>query len=376
MSTHRTPTTTPSEETPLSSGRDGRSQNSPRLHSSNQKEYQALSFHQNSSESLPTTVADATTTAEDSSSRQQKRRGRILLFVVSFLYGTLNVSLRLVYAMDDPPSASALSTVRGWLAVICFIPFVMQKNSGASSGTESTQQHGLIANSTRQQRPLWMVSFELALLNFGAQALLNVSLLFIASARAAFLTETSVVMTPLISAIAGHSVRWTVWLACLAAMMGLVILSDNDDGLGNFSFGDFLVLGGALSWSLYLFRLSQCGAYNEVDMQALKTVFLACLYTLWFLISQWQSSVLLWTGYATLAAWLLLFYSALGPGAVADVIQQKAQASIAAPEANVILAMEPLFTSILGFVLLSEALTLTEVFGGGFLIAAAILATR
>jgi drug/metabolite transporter (DMT)-like permease len=111
-------------------------------------------------------------------------------------------------------------------------------------------------------------------------------------------------------------------------------------------------------------------------MQALKTVLLACLYSTWFGISSLHSGdVSLWTGYTNVAAWLLLFYSALGPGTIADIVQQKGQSFVSAAEANVIIAMEPVFTSILGFIILGEAMTLQEFLGGGLLIVAAILAT-
>lgn len=329
---------------------------------------------------------------DDHSSHRTLMLGRFMLFFVSFLYGTLNVSLRLVYATTDPPAASALSTVRGWLAAVCFAPFLLQKHHTRQStqvkihNSDTLEELAVASDNPHQElptdqlltrRPLWLVSLELALLNFGAQALVNISLVFLPSARAAFLTETSVVMTPLLSAAAGYSVRWTVWVGCASAMVGVIILSDTKDGIGNFSVGDLLVLAGAFCWSTYLFRLSQCGAsYDEVDLQFWKTVMLAALYTLWFIVAQYMSEESLWAGYNNVVAWLLLFYSALGPGAVADVIQQKAQASIAAAEANVILAMEPVFTSILGFIFLSEALTLTEFLGGSCIIAAAILATR
>lgn len=117
-------------------------------------------------------------------------------------------------------------------------------------------------------------------------------------------------MTPVLSRIAGHAVHVAVWIACVIALTGLFILSDND-GFGNFGGGDILCLMGALSWSMYIFRLSSCQAYDEVQLQALKTVLLAMLYTVWFVAAAIQSDVPLWLGYTNLAAWALLFYSAL-----------------------------------------------------------------
>ena len=48
-------------------------------------------------------------------------RGRSLLCLVALLYGTLNVSLRLVYQLPAPPTAAALSATRGILASLCFV---------------------------------------------------------------------------------------------------------------------------------------------------------------------------------------------------------------------------------------------------------------
>jgi len=335
--------------------------------------------------------------------------GRLLLFGVAFLYGTLNVTLRLVYALPEPPSASVLSTVRGWLAAACFLPFLwvqqrserVEKQRGRQ--LERSEEGGAqraaaaAAPAPAPALSLWIAAAELAGWNFGAQALVNVGLLWISSsARASFLTETSVVITPIIAAAAGHRPKPTVWVACAVAMVGLLALSHNDSKGGDqnsgsdassssspifFGIGDLFVLGGAVCWSMYIYRLSRVGgSYDEVRMQAVKTLLLACFYTSWFaasmLVREETDGPSLWVGWTDWAAWGLLLYSALGPGTVADIVQQMGQAAItSAAEANVILAMEPVFTSVLGFLLLGEAMTMSEYVGGGLLIGAAVLAT-
>jgi drug/metabolite transporter (DMT)-like permease len=329
-----------------------------------------------------------------------KLAGRLLLFGVSFLYGTLNVVFRWVYELPDPPSASALSTVRGWMAAACFLPFLLTqqqiqnrgaRSDGRSSPSTSSSHSSIDGHrSPRGDRiarppPFWRIATELAAWNFGAQGLVNVGLLWTESARASFLTQTSVVMTPVVSAVAGYPVRRTVWLACACAMGGLVLLSSHSEsdsdgehkvGVG-FGFGDILCLLGALCWSMYIFRLSAVGdMFDEVQMQAAKTFNLALLYTSWFLIASLRSESSLWPGWRNIEAWVLLFYSAFGPGTVADLMQQRGQAVIPASESNVILSMEPVFTSLLGRVILGEATSMTEKLGGGLIILAAIVATR
>lgn len=319
------------------------------------QEYECLSIR---SESLPLD-------AQQQEPQTTKICGRLLLALVAFIYGTLNVTLRLVYALPGPPSASALSCTRGWLAVLCFLPMLkLQQHTTTSSSIQ-----------TLPARPLFIMALELAIWNFGAQGLVNIGLESVPSARAAFFTQTSVVMTPVVSRIAGHAVHVTAWIGCVIALVGLFILSDNN-GFGHFGVGDVLCLLGALCWSMYIFRLSTCQAYDEISLQAVKNVLLASLYTVWFVIASIQSDVSLWLGYRNPTAWLLLFYSALGPGSVADVLQQKGQAVISAAEGNVILSMEPVFTALLGLVLLGEALSWQEIVGGGLIITAAIVATQ
>lgn len=346
-----------------------------------------------------TEVSSPLSPAEDTSSNRvtAKLVGRLLLFGVSFLYGTMNVVFRYVYDLPGPPSASALSSARGWMAAACFIPFLLAKPRSPASHTpqrhQPLSQHdsdadlndAVDASATRSRdqasdrRPsFWRTALELALWNFGSQGLVNVGLLWTESARASFLTQTSVVMTPVVSALAGHPVRRTVWAACGCAMGGLILLSSRGGKMGaGFGVGDILCLAGALCWSMYIFRLSSVGdLFDEVNLQAAKTLNLAILYTSWFLLAAARSDVSLWPGWTSPLAWALLFYTAAGPGTLADVLQQKGQAIIPASESNVILSMEPVFTSFLGFIILGEDSTVTEKFGGGLIILAAIIATR
>ena len=380
-------------------------------------------------ESTHSRPEDTTTTATAAASNNKNKKksilqGRGLLLLVAFLYGTLNVTLRWVYALPGPPSASALTTTRGWMAAICFVPFLLLHNSNSnnnnnnnkrrlpprhlpvqsqesslsrvSSSSSSSFQSFLWLPKT-SRRSLWSVSTELAVWNFGAQGLLTLGLLYISSARASFFTQTSVVMTPVVSFLAGHHVHSTLWVACICALAGLVMLSSsksddvNDDnnaantqqqqqqqhGLFHFGLGDVLCLTGALSWSLYIFRLSHCKHYNEIHMQAAKTFVLAILYSGWYLAAKILVSphVPLWPGHNHWLAWLLIFYSALGPGTIADVIQQLGQSVVTAAEANIILSLEPVFTAVLGRFLLGEGTCWQEKVGGALILAAALIAS-
>lgn len=297
--------------------------------------------------------------------------GRGLLCLVALLYGTLNVSLRLVYNVPEPPTASALSAARGLLASLCFIPILASRKQPLEEETSDVKYKG----------PILRAGLELAVWNFLAQGLLNIGLLSTGSARASFLTQTSVLITPVISMLFGQSVPLAVWIGCAIALCGLTLLSGGGGAGGTmllaFSTGDWLVMGGALSWSLYLFRISKIGKhFNEINLQAIKTTFVAILYSVWFGFSMWQNPAtpMGWT--TSLVAWGALAYSAVATGTVADILQQQGQKNVSASEANVILSMEPVFAAFFAWLLMGEVTSLQEALGGGLILVAALVATR
>jgi len=311
-------------------------------------------------------------------------RGRLLLVLVALLYGSLNVALRFVYDVPKvPPTAAALSATRGWLAFLCFLPplFLDQKQSanGENSGTTAVL-------------PLFRSGLELAIWGFLAQGLLNVGLVSTGSARASFLTQTSVLFTPLISTLIGkQKVGKSMWLACVVALVGLVVLTVGGTSAAAaaaatsaFSFslssGDLFVLGGALSWSMYLFRISALGPkHPDLILQGVKTGLMAVLYSIWwigttavnklpfFSIPSWMASGSI--------VWMALFFSAVGPGTIADVLQQKGQADVSPSEANILLSAEPVFATIFAVLLLGETSSLLEMIGGALILAAAVVAS-
>ncbi|GAX27098.1 hypothetical protein FisN_13Lh358 [Fistulifera solaris] len=332
---------------------------------------------------LPTTTTSTTTTTTTSTTPitvHPQWHGRGWLLGVAFLYGTLNVTLRSIYAQPHPPSAAALSTSRGWLAVLCFLPLLLRQKTKPSSTIIS------------------FPALELAVWNFGAQGLANIGLLTVPSARAAFLTQTSVVWTPFLSCLVkkNHCPQRHHWWASFVCACGLGLLSwshapENapSNSTSHHAYGHVLLLLAAGCWSMYIVRLSTLSVgHEEVSLQACKNVYLATLYSLWWLLqsileektqfdassslsSSSSSSSSSW--YLNPILWCLLLYSALGPGTLADIGQQHGQCLLQeATESNVWLSLEPVFTALLGYCLLNEPLSWVELGGGGLVVSAAL----
>ena len=191
--------------------------------------------------------------------------------------------LRAVYNTDGPPVASVLSFARQCLSVLVFIPIFMFTPPAADEGD------GQVGEKTPDARSLWLAALELAAWNVGAQGLINAGVLFTQAARASFLTQTSVVITPLLSALAGEKVNRQVWAGCGLALGGLFLISTSGGGAEvsvgaakEVLRGDMMVLGGALCWSMYIFRTSKiASSYDELKFQFAKNSLMALLYGGW-----------------------------------------------------------------------------------------------
>jgi drug/metabolite transporter (DMT)-like permease len=208
-------------------------------------------------------------------------------------------------------------------------------------------------------------------------------------------------MTPLIAITVGDKVTKFVWLGCLSSYIGLGFLSfpvgnggddvrhDNDGGAGDdvgdatsvsmghggLGTGDYLVLFSAICWSFYILRTSRFGSrHDTIKLQGVKNFLLAILYTAWWWLDN-RSNHGLSPGWKNPMVLSILLYSALFPGTIADVLQQNAQGSVPATESTVLLSTEPIFTAVLGFLLLGERLSFQESCGGAFLMFGTFLAS-
>ena len=373
-----------------------------------------------------TTCTAAPAAANTNGTTTTTNYGRMLLVSVAFAYGSLSVSLRSVYERPGPPAPSILSATRGWMSVLCLLPFIFLRRysnshsnintSGgsnddddddgnalapskliitSSSSSSSSSPSSSSSSSPSSKNTFWLYTFELAVLNFGMQSLINIGLVTTSSARVAFLTQLSVVLTPILGVVLkGTKGQPRTWLACFIALLGLYILSSSSSSSSssdrdnsnteknalNLSFGDLCCIGSAFCWSYYIYRLSDWGhRFDEAQTMIVKNFFMAVFFTLWTILSYYfttttsSSSSSLWEGYKDPISWLILFYSAASSGSIADVLQQKGQKVVPASESNVLLSLEPVFTTLLGFLLIHEIPTRYEIIGGFFIVASSIL---
>ena len=105
----------------------------------------------------------------ESVATSKKARGRATLLLVAFLYGTLNVTLRAIYATDGPPAASVLSLVRQVLSIASFVPIFAAARAGNEDVGSESEERRVQPLDGAEVRPMWMSALELAFWNFGAR---------------------------------------------------------------------------------------------------------------------------------------------------------------------------------------------------------------
>ena len=281
---------------------------------------------------------------------------RATLLAVALSYGSQDVALRLVLTLTAAPSPPAVALVKALIQAAAFAPpyFLSQREGTA---------------------PPWSVSLGLAAALVASNEFLLEGIKRTSAAKAAFLLQLSVVFTPMLEYLVLRRRQGArVWLGALCACVGCACLTSSTDDsfvIVQQRTGDLLVVAAATAWAAYIVLTaaipSDAGA---LEVQARKN--LACAF---FYGACWASSASVEaSGAWTPLALLVVAYCALVPGALADVLQQRAQAAIHAAEASIVLSSEPIWAALLAAPVLGEGLTARVGGGGALIFAGAALA--
>lgn len=285
------------------------------------------------------------------------------LVLISVLYGSSDVSFRLLFLLPRPPTAISLCLVKTVLGTIAFVPSMVR------SCRERTEER------------YWPIALYLALFSVASGAAIFAGIARTDASRAAFLLQLSVVSTPVLERLVLHRHQpLVIWIGAAIALLGVAFLSHSSSSslteVGRRdSIGDAFVVLGAVLWGYYLVITASLPATSDAGrLQSLKYLFAVALYAIWALAQQTSSQSVL-AGWENPWAWLLTIYGAWIPGALADVMQQEAQAYVRASEASLLLASEPVWALLLAVPILGESFGPYEIVGGILILGAAALAS-
>jgi drug/metabolite transporter (DMT)-like permease len=215
----------------------------------------------------------------------------------------------------------------------------------------------------------------LGVLMFAGYALETAGLQYTSASKAAFITGSSVVWVPLLSATFGR-VRMNLWIAAgaLAAFAGLYFVAVPPQGLGGLNRGDVLIAFCAIAFALHIIaagtwaRRHSVAALNTVQ-SAMTTVLSAGALMIPVALHREVPRVTLNAG----LAWAL-FYAAVISTALAFALQFWAQRYTTPSHTAIMFSLEPVFAVIIGWLAAGEHLTEREFFGAGLIFVGILMA--
>lgn len=194
-------------------------------------------------------------------------------------------------------------------------------------------------------------------------------LLWTTPSRSAFLTGLSVLMTPFLAALLGtYRLRPGPVAGTALAALGLYVLYRPSATSAPFGRGDFLTLGAAVAFALYIVFVERAVRRHSIArMAVLQFAFIAVLSSPSLLLAPPKPAE--FQGEALAAVFVLGVFAT----ALAFLGQLYAQRHLTVVEAGVILSSEPVFASALSIGLGVEALSANLVWGGALILAAILL---
>ncbi|MES2998160.1 MAG: DMT family transporter [Pseudomonadota bacterium] len=216
-------------------------------------------------------------------------------------------------------------------------------------------------------KPMLLGGLIIGFLNAAAYLSQTIGLETVSSARAAFITGSSVIFVPFVAPLFKLDKPTGLDFVCaLIGFSGLYVLM----GLSHFhlSTGDLWVFLGAISFSFqitYLQRLTQ--AIQDYKLLA----FFQLFFTIPFvsLLTKGHDFSLVFQPKALIG----ILFCAVFATSLAYYLQNKYQKFTSAPKAALIFALEPVFASLFGFLINHELLPKATIYGGLLLLFSLLL---
>lgn len=342
--------------------------------------------------------------------------------------------MRLLYMEEHSLDPASITALRGVIsaAALCLALLAAKHGSPASPALPVPAKA-----SDEAQPPLGggaavlLAGSELGLYNFASAALDATGLQVLSATHATFLIQFAAVLTPLLSWLSGEHIAPQVWAAVALGVAGSCLVAYDSismslgSGLGDVGMwsggeaqGVVLVLGACLCNSLAVVRLGRYAPrFDSVELSAAKKVSMCAVSLAWVMGTQAlqqpaadaapalqavvdsgalatdaavaveaagaaqtaaaaaAAGAFPWLPSVSYTGWLLLLYSALGPGALAAFLGAQGQRTVPAVQTQIILSLAPLWSALLAQAVLGgEEMGCMAWVGGGMVLLSVLAA--
>jgi drug/metabolite transporter (DMT)-like permease len=216
-------------------------------------------------------------------------------------------------------------------------------------------------------RAVW-AGAQIGFFMFGGYVFQTAGLKFTTPSKAAFITGSSVVIVPVITAAFGlRRVTGWIWAGAISAMAGLYLLTIPPEGISGLNRGDPLVFLAAVMFALHIIFVGRYVEHHSVGelsvVQVATTAFLATLFVPIFGKLHWESAHWAWTGKLIFA----VLITAIGSTVIGFSFQVWAQQYASPTHTAILISLEPVFATLTSWLLARERL------GGRVLLGAALI---
>lgn len=222
------------------------------------------------------------------------------------------------------------------------------------------------ADVRRLTRHGWLAGIAMGALLTAGYAFQTAGLQYTSASKAGFITGLFVVLTPLFHALVpgGKKASLTVWGAALMATLGLWLMTELEGAAGK---GDVLVFFCACSFALHILVTNWAVGRHAVGALVVVQLGVCGLASLIYGAGTGQLNVAI-TGELV---WALIL-TAVFASAIGFVVQTYAQRHVPPARTALVLASEPAFAGLFGFLLAGDRLGLRG-WAGAVIISGAIL---
>jgi drug/metabolite transporter (DMT)-like permease len=257
-------------------------------------------------------------------------------------------------ALDHLPPLAFMAWTRGLgaLSVLALVPLLRRRGRSQSGTFRKVLGPGLL----------------LGALIFVAYVLQTEGLKRTTATNAGFITGLYVVFTPILAGLAfKHRVPRAAWLAVMASVIGLALLSVKELDQIRLHAGDLLVLAGAVVWAGHVVGVGHYSPKFPSWMLSLSQMTATAIF---------QLLAVILVGLRPHAAlrgdvWPLLIITGVVGSGIAYTLQIVGQQEVTATRAVVLLAGEALFAALFAAIWIGERLSIHQ-WAGAILVLAAM----
>ena len=278
----------------------------------------------------------------------------VLLLATPVLWGATFPATRIALRHLPAPSFMAWSRWLGVLAILALLPALRRAGGPRDRSLRSARGPGAV---------LGVLMFAGYFLQTEGQARTTAT-------NAGFITGLYVVFAPILAAaVFRQRVPGAIWVAVLASLAGLTLLSVRDLGEVRVGPGDLLVLAGSLGWAAHIVAVGRFSP--RFPAWTLSVVQMAAAAALHLAVA--SAAGLQVAGALSARVWPLLVITGLLGSGVAFTIQVLAQREITSSRAVVVLAGEALFAAGFAAVWIGERLTAHQWLGAALVLGAMVV---